>query len=274
MSEQKPTTARHSNAYNLFIFVLTIFSLIIMVVMLLPLDEDTLNLLWFYDTMICFIFLTDFIINLRASHPKSEYFIRQRGWLDLLGSIPSFGAVFRFSGLLRLARLSRLARISRLMRGKSREEMTRDIVENRSQYTAFITILLTIIVLTSASVLVLQFESHSADANIIGGWDALWYSIVTITTVGYGDFYPVTLWGRITAVVVMIAGVGLIGVIASLLSGMLIGDVDDDSQAVQAPDPGAIAALEQEVTSINKKLDAMQEMLVNLQPEETAQDDQ
>ena len=73
----------------------------------------------------------------------------------------------------------------------------KDILDNRSQYAAFLTILLTILVLTVASVLVLQFESKSPDANITSGGDALWYSLVTITTVGYGDFYPVTAAGRI-----------------------------------------------------------------------------
>lgn len=272
MSKQDVRTAKHGNAYNLFIFALTIFSLVIMVVMLLPLNEDTYTLLWVYDTLICFIFLTDFIVNLNASHPKSEYFIKERGWLDLLGSIPSVGAVFKFSGLLRLARLSRLARISRLMRGQSKEEMVKDLVENRSQYTAFITILLTVIVLASASVLVLQFESKSTEANITGGWDALWYSIVTITTVGYGDFYPVTTWGRITAIFVMVAGVGLIGVIASLLSGLLIGD-GGNSDPVQSVDAGAITALEKEVIILNQKMDAVQEMLRDLQQGNNPQKD-
>jgi len=272
MSNQEVRTARHSNAYNLFIFALTIFSLVIMVAMLLPLDEDTYLLLWAYDTLICFIFLTDFIINLSASHPKSEYFVKERGWLDLLGSIPPFGAGFKFSGLFRLARLSRLARISRLLRDKEREEITRDILQNRSQYTAFITVLLLIIVLSSASVLVLQFESQSSEANITTGWDALWYSIVTITTVGYGDYHPVTTWGRITGIFVMIAGVGLIGVIASLLSGLLIGE-GSEPEPVQAADEGSNAALEQEVAAINQKLDMVQEMLKNLQYADTTQDD-
>lgn len=260
MVAQTNSSSKHSNAYNLFILVLTIFSLVIMVVMLLPLDEDTLFLLQFYDTVICFIFLADFIINLRASSPKSEYFIKERGWLDLLGSIPSFGAIFKFSGLLRLARLSRLARISRLLRGQGKEELFRDILENRSQYTTFITVFLTILVLATASTLVLQFESQSAEANITTGWDAFWYSIVTITTVGYGDFYPVSYWGRITAIFVMIAGVGLIGVIASLLSGFLIGD-QDDSEPEEESGLVAIAALEREIGSINAKLDEVYRLL-------------
>jgi voltage-gated potassium channel len=136
-------------------------------------------------------------MNLSGSRPKSKYFIRERGWLDLIGSIPSFG-ILRFTVLLRLFRLSRLARISRLLRGKNKEALIKDIIENRGQYTLFITALMTILVLTVTSVLVLQFESVSPDANIHTGGDSLWYSIVTITTVGYGDRYPVTPGGRIT----------------------------------------------------------------------------
>ena len=124
---------------------------------------------------------------------------------------------------MRLARLSRLARITRLLRGEKKKALVKDVLEHRSQYAVFITILLTILVLTVASVLVLQFESKSPDANITTGGDALWYSIVTITTVGYGDFYPVTTAGRITAMFIMFAGVGIIGALASILASLLVG---------------------------------------------------
>lgn len=263
MEQQTGTTLKHSNAYNIFILVLTVLSLVIMVVMLLPLSDATISLLQVYDNLICVIFLIDFFLNLRGSSPKSAYFIHERGWLDLLGSIPSFGLAFKYSGLLRLARLSRLARISRLMRGKNKDALVKDIIENRSQYTVFVTILMTIIVLSVASVLVLQFESQSADANIHTGGDSLWYSIVTITTVGYGDRYPVTTGGRITAVFIMFMGVGIIGVLASILSSLLVGS-PSDSEEEETSDKTSSTRIDQELASIKNELADLRLLLENI----------
>jgi voltage-gated potassium channel len=260
MTQATVAPQRHSNAYNIFILVLTVISLVIMVVMLLPLDDATIGLLQFYDNLICVIFLIDFFLNLKAVSKKSEYFIKERGWLDLLGSIPSFGAAFKYSGLFRLARLSRLARIVRLLRGEQKTDLIRDVLENRSHYTVFITILLTIIILASASVLVLHFETGSPDGKILTGRDAFWYSIVTITTVGYGDFYPVTSGGRITAIFIMIAGVGIIGVLASLMSSLLIGSSSAPTEE-KAPVTTLAPTVEIEIVEIKKELAAMRQIL-------------
>jgi voltage-gated potassium channel len=251
---------RHSNVYNLFILVLTIFSLIIMVVMLFPLDPATINLLQVYDNLICVIFLVDFSINLIKAKKKSDYFIKERGWLDLLGSIPSLGLAFKYSGLFRLARLSRFVRIARAMRGEKRGAILADIIRNRGNYTAAITIMVTLIVLSVSSVLVLQFESHSAAANIKSGGDAFWYSVVTITTVGYGDRYPVTAGGRITAIFIMFTGVGIIGVLASLLSSVLIGSKSDEEEA-GTPTPVSSSLIEQELTTIKNELAELRQLL-------------
>lgn len=265
MAQDTDTTVEHSNAYNIFILVLTVLSLAIMVVMLLPVSPSTYTLLQVYENVICLIFLVDFFQNLRGSKPKSSYFIKERGWLDLLGSIPSFGLGFKYSGLLRLARLSRLARIFRLMRGKNKDALVKDVLENRSKYTVLITVLLTLLVLTVASVLVLQFESKSPDANIQSGGDALWYSIVTITTVGYGDFYPVTPAGRITAVFIMFMGVGIIGVLASILSNMLVGSPPAPAEE-ETPDAAATPAVELEIAAIKDELAAMRQLLEKIAP--------
>jgi voltage-gated potassium channel len=261
-------TGRQSNAYQIFILVLTVLSLAIMVWLLMPITPQTRQLLNWYDNAICFIFLYDFTMHMiDARKNKTNYFIKERGWLDLLGSIPSFGLT-TYGGLLRLARLSRLARITRLMRGQNKKEMVEDIIQNRNQYTAFITILLTAIVLTVGSTLVLQFESKDPNASIQTGWNAFWYSIVTITTVGYGDFYPITYGGRIVAIFIMFMGVGIIGALASILSSILVGA---PSSAAQEPPPAddvlppgelvAAPATKQDVAALQNEIASLRLML-------------
>lgn len=234
MSMQAAVTRTHRPSYDIFILVITLLSLGIMLAMLLPFDEETHVVLGFYDNLICFIFLADFAYNLTGSHPRSEYFIRQRGWLDLIGSIPSFGFL-RVTVILRLARLSRLARISRLLKGQGQKELISDVIHDRGRYALFLTVLMAILVLTISSVLVLQFESRSPDSNITTGGDALWWALVTITTVGYGDFYPVTTLGRFTAAFVMFSGVGIIGALASILASLLMtSDQGKEDEATEA----------------------------------------
>jgi voltage-gated potassium channel len=216
-----PTLRHHSNVYNIFILVLTIGSLVLMVMLLLPIDDATRQVVTLYDNLICVVFLIDFALNLAGARPTRAYLVGQRGWLDLLGSLPALGIV-QFAVLLRLARLSRLARIVRLLGRGERKRLLADILANRGQYAATITILLAGIVLVSASVLILQFESRSPDANIKTGGDALWWGVVTITTVGYGDRYPVTALGRLTGVFVMTTGIGIIGALASILASVLV----------------------------------------------------
>jgi voltage-gated potassium channel len=240
------------------VLVLTVYALVIMVALLLPLSPTTLDLLRTYDTIICVIFLFDFGYTLSRSPNRSTYFFRERGWLDLLGSIPSLG-FFRFSELLRLARISRLARILRILRGQNQRELVADVLRNRSQYAAFITLMLAMLVLSLASVLVLQFESASPDANITTGGDALWWAVVTITTVGYGDKYPVTPGGRSIAFLVMFTGVGIIGALASLLSSVLVQSPASSSQE-EEPTPTP-ASLELELAGIRGELAALREML-------------
>jgi len=263
-----PVMREHGNSYNIFILVLTIYSLVLMVVLLLPLDEDTRTAVNVWDNAVCVIFLIDFAMNLYGSHPKRAYFISARGWLDLLGSIPSIG-VFQLGALLRLARLSRLGRIGRQLGGQNGKQLVTDVLSNRGQYATFITILLGGMVLSVSSIIVLQFESRSPDANITTGGDALWWAIVTITTVGYGDFYPVTALGRLTGVFVMFAGVGIIGALASILASLLVAPSSSDEPATEdapsaappAADPGSTGAIVAELASLRAEIAAMRAAL-------------
>jgi voltage-gated potassium channel len=179
-----------------------VYSLIIMVALLQPLSQSTFQLLEIYDNVICAILLVDFGLTLYRSPSRSTYFFKERGWLDLLGSVPSL-VVFRLTVLLRLARLSRLARINRILRAQNQRELLQDVLRNRGQYVVFVTLILGMLVLSLSVVIILQFESQSPDANITTGGHALWWAVVTITTVGYGDKYPVTAGGRLVALRIM-----------------------------------------------------------------------
>jgi voltage-gated potassium channel len=254
-----PEYREHGNAYNIFILVLTVYSLALMVMLLLPIDPETRSLVNLYDNTICIVFLIDFAINLIGSRPKRAYFITRRGWLDLLGSIPSFGFI-PFTALFRLARLSRLARITRLMRGQAGKDLVLDVLRNRSQYATFITVLLAGMVLSIASILVLQEESRSPDANIKTGGDALWWGVVTITTVGYGDFYPVTTLGRMTGFFVMVSGIGIIGALASILASLLVSPSTTDEaedEAREAANDDAVASIASELAGLRADIAAL-----------------
>jgi voltage-gated potassium channel len=109
-------------------------------------------------------------------------------------------------------------------------------------------------VLTIASVLVLQFESRSPDANITTGGDALWWGVVTITTVGYGDTYPVTITGRLTRAFVMFAGVGIIGALASILASVLVPSAPPEEAADRR---SSERTMQEELAGIRSELAAL-----------------
>jgi voltage-gated potassium channel len=261
MSARSTRDAQPSTAYELFILVLTVLSLLIMVALLLPFSPNTNQLLLFYDNLICAVFLYDFLTNLRRASPKRDYLIGRRGWLDLLGSVPTLG-VFKLSGLLRFARLSRLARISRLLRTKDRRrELVQDVLGNRSEYATFITVMAAFIVLVLASVLVVQFESRAPDANITTGGRALWGGVVTITTVGYGDAYPITLGGRLIGLFVMLAGVGIIASLASILSSLLVSPASTRGEGADGEPPPGSRSVHQELVDIREELAALRRLV-------------
>ena len=257
-SEGPSTMDLHSSTYNLFILVLTIFSLLLMVVLLLPLLSTATKItLQFIDTIICIIFLGDFLSNLRLAPKKRDYFFRQGGWLDLLGSIPSIPGL-PWTVIFRLARLSRLTRIIRFLKAKDPKELLADFMANRARSALLVTIFVAIVVITIASVVVLQVETRSPDSNITTGGDAFWWAFVTVTTVGYGDQFPVTGLGRFMAMLLMIVGVGIFGVLTSYLSAAFIGP--EDEEANDASEARA-ERLETDMTQVKQELATIKQLL-------------
>jgi voltage-gated potassium channel len=274
MADQAPATRKHpkidallnNNSYVILVLILTIFSLAIMAVqLLLRPDSPVFALVNFYNNLSCIFFLFDFAMHMIAEPRNRDYFIGQRGYFDLLGSIPSFG-FSQYTALLRIFRLSRLFRLRRFMNPENRKLLRDEILNNRGSYAALLTVIMAGLVISTASIFVLFFESKSPDANITTGGDAMWWAVVTITTVGYGDKYPITLGGRLTAVFVMFTGVGIIGALASILASILIppakpAEKPEEPQPVGNPQAVSSPAVEQELAAVKTELAALRQLL-------------
>ena len=189
--------------YELFMLGLSVYVLAALAAeVLLPLDAATRQILGAADTAICAIFFADFCRSLYRAESKLGYM--KWGWIDLLSSIPALDAA-------RWGRLARVVRIFRLLRGARSLSMIAAYALRRRAEAAFMAVaLVSILLVVFSSVAILQLETHP-DRNIKTPSDALWWSFATITTVGYGDRYPVTTEGRLVAAMLMTAGVGLFG---------------------------------------------------------------
>jgi voltage-gated potassium channel len=160
------------------------------------------------------IFMIDFSYRLLTASSKSEYFFHQFGWADLLASLP-FPHV-------KILRSFRLVRVVRLLREFGIRKIGRSVLVDLAGSALLTLLLMGILVLEFGSVSVLKAELQSPDANIKTASDALWYTLVTIATVGYGDRYPTTNSGRLIGSLIMLIGVGIFGTFTGYLANLFL----------------------------------------------------
>ncbi|PSW15174.1 capsular biosynthesis protein [Photobacterium sanctipauli] len=199
------------NPMSLMSLVLSFLSLTIVTCMIfINKASNAYTLLLGIDTFICLIFWCQLLTDLFRSQEKIQYL--KRHWPDFLASLPIIEQV-------RFARLIQVFRVVRLLR--SSQQILEQLRRNRREATlASIFLLLTILV-SVGSAMMLILEGNVAESNIKDPADALWWVFVTISTVGYGDHYPVTLLGKMLAALIIICGVGLFGMVAGLVSNFI-----------------------------------------------------
>jgi len=209
-----PDEAAELGFLELTVLVLSVYvlaALLIQTAFTLPAPVNAL--LDGIDFIVCIVFLADFLVRFRRAPSKAVFL--QWGWIDLLASIPTVD-------VLRWGRLVRVIRIIRLLRAfRSARHLIVFLYRNRAHSLAGTTVLAAALLIILCSIAVLAFETDS-QSNIKTPFDSIWWSVSTMTTVGYGDRYPLTTEGRLVAIVLMVTGVGLFGVLTGLFARFLV----------------------------------------------------
>jgi voltage-gated potassium channel len=198
---------------------LTVLALVLVPLIVLPLVMDlslaTESAFLAIDYLIWAVFAAEYAIKLYLTPSRRQFVVRHIP--DLIVVLVPMLRPLRVLRSVRLLRLLRLALLTGLAAKGLRE--ARNILRRRGlNWVLLIVLALNLI----AAAMVLEFERGNPDANIDSYPDALWWAVTTITTVGYGDRFPMSSAGRGVAVVLMIAGIAMFGVITASIAAYFV----------------------------------------------------
>jgi voltage-gated potassium channel len=201
---------------NLLVIVLSIYILgALLIETIFKLPTEISRTLALVDNGICVFFLFDFSVRFYQAENKLKFM--RWGWIDIVSSIPAVD-------FLRVGRTFRLIRLLRVLRAfRSIRHLVRHIFRNRAVGTFTTVTVIAVLMVIFSAIAILQVEDDP-NSNIKTAEDAIWWSYVTITTVGYGDRYPVTTEGRIIAAFLMTTGVGLFGTFAGFVASWFVAE--------------------------------------------------
>lgn len=175
------------------------------------LDGDLRGFLWVVSWTVWAAFALDFAVRLALTDGRARYALRH--WYDvLLIALP----------MLRPLRLLRLLALTRLL-GRS---AARNLAGRVTTYVVGTTIAC----VGLGALAMVDAERGHPDANLTNIGDALWWACVTTTTVGYGDYYPVTLQGRFVAIGLMLVGIALVGSVTAAVASWFIEQVTAEAE--------------------------------------------
>lgn len=174
------------------------------------------------DTAIALVFLLEWLMRLSFAKEKKRFV--KSYWWELLASIP---VTTNATQALRAIRLLRVIRVVRL---GARVSQIAQASKQLAKYSYLITISVVFLSVSFASSLAFNVFEKGVNPNVHNLWDSFWWSIVTATTIGYGDIYPQTTGGRITAIFLMMFGIGSLGVLTANVANTLIKQNKDNDQ--------------------------------------------
>lgn len=232
--------------FQVAVLVLSVFVLAVLAVdLVVRLDPEVERLISWIDYAVCAVLLADFVVRFRRAESKLEFL--RWGWIDLLASVPAIDAL-RWGRALRMLRVLRVIRAVRSVRA-----LFAIVFSSRATGGVVTVATIAFLTLSLASLGILVVE-RPLGGTIHTAEDALWWSLATVTTVGYGDVYPVSTVGRAIAACLMVVGVGLFGTLSGAVASVFVGRPAHE-RLVRSEPPGA--ALTAELASLRREIAAL-----------------
>ncbi|MDV6317963.1 ion transporter [Chromohalobacter sp. HP20-39] len=239
--------------FQLIVLVLSFYVIgALLADLFLTLPEEVSRLLTYMDWVVCAFFFADFCLRFRAAPNKWRYM--RWGWLDLLACIPP--------GPFQGARLFRVVQMLRVIRAvKSVRMIWRVLFRNRAEGVFASAATATLLLVAFGAITMLLLESPHPESPINTAEEALWWAFVTVTTVGYGDYYPITTLGRVVAVLLMVGGVGLFGSFAAYIGSLVVSDDSEQESRQHKADREMMRHLSRQMDSLNAEVSSLKALL-------------
>jgi len=208
-------------AFDLVVLALIVYSMVTLSLETLPdLSDTSAQFLRISEIVITFLFTVEYLLRVATSEKKFKYVFSFYGIIDVLAIIPfylSLGIDLRALRAFRLFRVFRILKIARYSKAMNR--FGKALVLAREEAILFM--LVTALLLFLSAVGIYYFEHQAQPDQFMSIPHSLWWAVATLTTVGYGDVYPITAGGRVFTFVILMIGLGIIAVPAGLVAAAL-----------------------------------------------------
>ena len=210
-----------SRIFDIFIQLLIVLSIITFSMETIPnLESNTKKYLHVFEVFSVCIFTIEYIIRVWTANKKLSYIFSFYGVIDLLAILPFYLSLVVDLRAVRAFRLFRLLRLFKLSKySKTMDKFQKALYNAKEEFMIFF--VLTIIMFYLASVGIYYFENEAQPESFRSIFDSMWWAVSTLTTVGYGDVYPITVGGKIFTSIILLIGLCVIGVPAGIVASAL-----------------------------------------------------
>ncbi|WP_034061980.1 ion transporter [Lacinutrix jangbogonensis] len=215
-----------SRYFSFFIQALILISVVAFSVETIPdLEPFTKSILRIIEFFCVIVFTIEYILRIYVADSKAKFVFSFFGIIDFLAILPfylSFGLDLRFLRSLRFLRLFRVLKLVRY--NKAIKHFSKAIKSAKEEI--FLFLFITLLLIYFAAVGIYYFEHEAQPEHFSSIFDSLWWAIITLTTVGYGDVYPITVGGRVFTFFILMIGLGIVAIPTGIISSALTKSVD------------------------------------------------